>query len=67
MNAFAQAWHEVSRAQPTDVAVMEAAKRIASKEGIDYLDAKDRVLAAEYDPNPPTPAEVAEAFRFKYL
>lgn len=65
MNAFAQAWREVSRAQPTDVNEMQAAMRLASKEGIDYCDALKRVQ--EYDPDPPTPAEVAEAFRFKYL
>lgn len=65
MNAFAQAWHEVSRAQPTNVNEMQAAMRLASQEGIDYCDALKRVQ--EYDPNPPTPAEVAEAFRFKYL
>lgn len=45
----ARAWHEFSqRAQLVDVAVMEEAKRIASKEGIDYMDAKDRVLCEMY-------------------
>ena len=45
----ARAWHEFSqRAQPTDVVVMEAAKRIASQEGIDYMDAKDRVQSEMY-------------------
>ena len=66
MNAFAQAWQEQARVPPTDVAEMQAAMRLASKEGIHYSDAVERVRA-EYDPNPPTPAEVAEAFRFKYL
>lgn len=65
MNAFAQAWQEQARVPPTDVAEMQAAMRLTSQEGIDYCDALKRVQ--EYDPNPPTPAEVAEAFRFKYL
>lgn len=45
MNAFAQAWHEASRVQPTDVAEMQAAMRLASKENIDYCDALARVRA----------------------
>lgn len=43
MNAFAQAWHEASRVPPTDVAEMQAAMKLASKEGIDYMDALERV------------------------
>ena len=48
-----------------DTDEMREAMFLASQEGIDYCDALKRVQ--EYDPNPPTPAEVAEAFRFKYL
>ena len=62
----ARAWHEFSqRAQPVDVAEMQAAMRLASQKNVDYLDALKEVR--QYDPDPPTPAEVAEAFRFKYL
>jgi hypothetical protein len=32
----------------------------------DYAQMPDRPVPMEYDPNPPTPEEVAEAFRFKY-
>ena len=40
----ARAWHEFSqRAQPVDVAEMQAAMRLASQEGIDYCDAVERV------------------------
>lgn len=45
----ARAWHEFSqRAQPTDVAEMEAAKILASKEGIHYSDAVERVRGEMY-------------------
>lgn len=43
MNTFAQAWREASRVPPTDVAEMQAAMRLASKEGIDYMGALERV------------------------
>jgi hypothetical protein len=46
----ARAWHELSqRAQPTNVAEMQAAMRLASQEGIDYCDAVERVRAGEVD------------------
>ena len=48
MNAFAQAWHDVSRAQPTNVNEMQAAMRLASQEGIDYCDAVERVRGEIY-------------------
>ena len=46
MNAFAQAWQEQARVPPTDVAEMQAAMRLASKEGIHYSDAVERVRYA---------------------
>ena len=64
MNARMDYRREPSARADTDE--MRAAMFLASKEGIHYSDAVERVRA-EYDPNPPTPAEVAEAFRFKYL
>ena len=48
-----------------DTDEMREAMLLASKLGIHYTDALNKVR--QYDPNPPTPAEVAEAFRFKYL
>ena len=50
----ARAWHELSqRAQPTNVAEMQDAMRLASRENIDYCDALDEVrrqYAAEQGP-----------------
>jgi len=64
----ARAWHELSqRAQPTNVAEMEAAKQLHSRKGGEYLDALNEVRRQQYDPDPPTPDEVAAAFRFKYF
>lgn len=48
MNAFAQAWQEQARVPPTDVAEMQAAMRLASKEGIHYSDAVERVRGEIY-------------------
>ena len=65
MNAVAQAWHRLSRVSPVLPAETDEAARIVSRERIPFSEALARVQ--QYDPNPPTPEEVAEAFRFKYL
>jgi len=45
----ARAWHEFSqRAQPVDVAEMQEAMFLASKEGIHYSDAVERVRGERY-------------------
>lgn len=45
---FAAAWHSIRNVTPTDVGEMQAAMQLASREGIDYCDALERVRGQAY-------------------
>lgn len=59
--------HRPEPSARADTDEMRAAMFLQSKEGIDYCEALNEVRRQQYDPNPPTPSEVAQAFRFKYF